>query len=257
MKQLNVISQLQNNTPFDIVATYLGAHAVPKEIAKTDYIESILHDIDVIAKKKKAKFIDVFCEDSVFTIEESRRILSYGKEKGLGIKIHADEIVSLGGASLAVDLHAKSADHLMAISDEDIAKISSSHTVCNLLPSTSFYLNKDYAPARKLIDSDAIVSLSSDFNPGSSPSENFQLMTQLGCLKLNMTPEEVLTATTINGAYNLGLHEQVGSLEVGKQADILIMDAPNLAYLYYHFGINHTKHIFKNGTLIYQNRQYT
>ena len=210
----------------------------------------------IVKDENLAQFVDIFCEDSVFNYEQSKELLLYAKELGLKIKIHADEIVSLGGAGLAVDLDAASADHLMAISDEDISKLAKSKTVANLLPNTSFYLNKEYAPARKLIEANAIVSLSSDLNPGSSPSENFQLMQQISCLKLKMTPKEVLTASTINGAYNLGLSDIVGSIEIGKKADILLMDAPNLDYIFYHFGINHVKDIFKNGKLILQNRRY-
>lgn len=255
-KQLKVISELNKTTPFTLIPTYMGAHAVPKDQSKDEYIDNIFKDIEQLSNNKLATFVDVFCEDSVFTVEDTKKILSYAKEKGLKLKIHADEIVSLGGAGLAVDLKANSADHLMAISDSDIKKLAKSNTVANLLPSTSFYLNKDYAPARKLIENDAIVSLSSDFNPGSSPSENFQFMSQLGCIKLRMTPEEVLTATTINAAYNLDLEESIGSLEVNKKADIIIMDAPNLEYIYYHYGINHTKHIIKNGKVIFHNRRF-
>lgn len=258
IKQLEVIKELNERTHFDIIPTYLGAHAFPKELKdnKEEYITQLKKDMEIIKEKDLAKFVDVFCEDSVFNYKQSKEILEYGKNIGLGVKIHADEIVSLGGAGLAVELNAASADHLMAISDEDIKLIGKSNTVANLLPSTSFYLNKDYAPARKLIDENAIVSISSDLNPGSSPNENFQLVQQISCLKLRMTPEEVLTATTINGAYNLGVQDVVGSLEVGKKADILLMDAPNLEYIFYHYGINHVKDIFKNGTLILQNRKY-
>ena len=201
----------------------------------------------MIKEMNLAKFVDVFCEDSVFNFEQTKEILEFGKSIGLQLKIHADEIVSLGGAGLAVDLKASSADHLMAISEEDIIKISNSDTVANLLPGTSFYLNKDYAPARKLIDSNAIVSISSDYNPGSCPNENFQLIQQISCLKMKMTPEEVLTATTINGAYNLGINNEVGSIEVGKKADIVIMEAFNFEYVLYHFATNHTRAVFKNG----------
>lgn len=259
IKQLEVVKELNSRTHFDIVSTYLGAHAYPQEFKDNHqaYIEEMFEDMQYIKNKELASFVDVFCEDSVFNYIETKQILSKAKELGFGVKIHADEIVSLGGAGLAVELEAKSADHLMAISDEDILKISKSNTVANLLPSTSFYLNKEYAPARKLIDNDAIVSLSSDFNPGSSPNENFGLVQQLGCLKLRMTPAEVLTATTINAAYNLGLQDKVGSLEVGKQADILLLDAPNLDYIFYHYGINHVKDIFKKGQCVFRNRRYT
>jgi imidazolonepropionase len=257
-KQLRIIQELNKKTPFDVVGTYLGAHAFPKKYKnnKDGYIEELLQDIEYIKENNLATFIDVFCEDSVFNYNQSKRILEKGKEVGLKIKIHADEIVSLGGAGLAVELGANSADHLMAISDKDIESLAKSNTVANLLPSTSFYLGKDYAPARKLIEKDAIVSISSDMNPGSSPNENFQFVQQLGCLRLKMTPEEVLTATTINSAFNLGLQDQVGSLEIGKKADILLMDAPNLEYIFYHFGINHVKDILKNGKVIFHNRRY-
>jgi len=258
VKQLEIIKELNNKTPFDVIGTYMGAHAFPKEYKdnKREYIDELLQDIEYVKDNELATFIDVFCEDSVFTYEQSKEILSKGKDVGLKVRIHADEIVSLGGAELGVSLNAKSADHLMAISDHDIELIAKSKTVANLLPGTSFYLNKDYAPARKLLDKDAIVSLSSDMNPGSSPNENFQFIQQLGCLKLKMTPEEVLTATTINAAYNLDLHNKVGSLEKGKQADILLMDAPNLEYIFYHYGINHVKDIIKKGKVIFQNRRY-
>jgi imidazolonepropionase len=258
LKQLEVMKELNDKTFFDIVPTYLGAHAFPKEFKDNHkgYIEQLKQDMHIIKEKGLAKYVDIFCEDSVFNYEQSNEILSYAKELGFEIKIHADEIVSLGGAGLGVELGAKSADHLMAISDEDIKKISDSNTVANLLPGTSFYLNKDYAPARKLIDSNAIVAISSDMNPGSSPNENFGLIQQLACLKLKMTPREVLTATTINGAYSLGMSDIVGSLEIGKKADILLMDALNLDYIFYHYGVNHVKDIFKNGTLVFKNRRY-
>jgi len=258
IKQLLVAKKLNEETPADIISTYLGAHAYPIEFKhkKLEYIESIMKDMIEIKKLGLAEFIDVFCEDSVFNYKQSKEILAFGKELGFKIKIHADEIVSLGGAELAVSLGASSADHLMAISDADIAVLGASNTVANLLPSTSFYLNKDYAPARKLIEANCIVSLSSDFNPGSSPSENFQLMTQIAANKLRMTPNEILNATTINAAYNLGISDKVGSIELGKKADIVLMDSPNLEYLYYHFGVNHTKHVFKDGTLIYKNRNF-
>lgn len=258
IKQLEVVKELNEKTFFDIVPTYLGAHAFPKEMKdnKEGYIKSIKEDMEIIKEQGLAKFVDVFCEDSVFNYEQTKEILMHAKSIGLEVKIHADEIVSLGGAGLAVELEAKSADHLMAISDEDITSLSKSNTVANILPGTSFYLNKDYAPARKLIEQNAIVSISSDMNPGSSPNENFQLIQQISCLKLRMTPEEVLTASTINGAYNLGLHDQVGSLEIGKKADILLMDAPNLEYIFYHYGVNHVKDIFKNGNVVLKDRKY-
>ena len=167
----------------------------------------------------------------------------------------SDELSSNGGAGLAASMQASSADHLIAVSDKDIKKLAKSKTVANLLPSTSFYLNKDYANARKMIDEGCIVSISSDYNPGSSPSENFQFSMQLAANKFKMNPIEVLIASTINPAYGLGLKDKIGSIAKGKNADIVIMDAPNLDYIFYHFGVNHTKDVFKNGKLVVKDRQ--
>lgn len=252
LKQLDVAKELNQYHPVDIISTYLGAHTIPKQYLnnKAGYIETLVNDMKIVKEKELATFIDVFCEDSVFNIEDSKYILEQGKQVGLIPKIHADEIVSLGGAGLAVELDASSADHLMAINDEDIAKIAKSNVIANLLPGTSFYLNKDYAPARKLIDSNAAVAISSDYNPGSSPSENFQLTMQLAANKLKMTPNEILNASTINAAYNLRVSDKVGSIEKGKDADIVIMDANNLEYLMYHYGVNHTLDVFKKGKIV-------
>jgi len=256
LKQLNVAKELNEYHPIDIVRTYMGAHTVSKEYLnnKTGYIKSLFNDMEVVKEKGLATFIDVFCEDSVFNKNEAEAILRQGKKVGLIPKIHADEIVSIGGASLAIKLMASSADHLMAISDEDIIKLGKSDVVANLLPSTSFYLNKDYAPARKLIEHNCAVSISSDYNPGSSPSENFQFTMQLAANKLKMTPQEILNASTINAAYSLRIEDKVGSIEVGKEADIVIMDSKNLEYLLYHFGINHTLDVFKKGEIVVRDK---
>ena len=197
-----------------------------------------------------AEFCDVFCEEGVFSIEESECILSSAKKMGYKLKIHADEIESLGGAELAAKLGCISADHLMAASDKGIKMMVENKVVANILPATSFNLNKNYADCRKMIDMGAIVSLSSDYNPGSCPSENLQFVMQLGCLHLNMTPNEVLTSVTINAAYAIDRADEIGSLEVGKNADFVVFDAPNVEYLMYHFGINHTQRVYKNGKLV-------
>lgn len=252
IKQLVVASELNEFHPITIINTYLGAHTVPKEFIdnKALYIESLVNDMAVIKKQGLATFIDVFCEDSVFNKEESEYILKQGKMVGLIPKIHADEIVSLGGAELATLLEASSADHLMAISNEDINKLANSNVIANLLPSTSFYLNKDYAPARDMITKNCALSISSDYNPGSSPSENFQFTMQLAANKLKMTAIEILNATTINAAYNLRISDKVGSIEKGKDADVVILDSKNLDYIMYHFGINHVLDVFKKGELV-------
>ena len=256
MKQLSVAKELNEYHPITIINTYLGAHTVPKEYKnnKDEYIQSLVNDMKIIKEKDLATFIDVFCEDSVFNYEESKYILEQGKQIGLIPKIHADEIVTLGGAGLAVLLNASSADHLMAISNEDINKLATSNVIANLLPSTSFYLNKDYAPARLLIDSNCAVAIASDYNPGSSPSENFQFTMQLAANKLKMTSSEILNASTINAAYNLRIQDKVGSIEIGKDADIVIMDSKNLDYIMYHFGINHTLDVFKKGEVVVRDK---
>jgi len=255
-KQLEVAKELNKFHPIDIYNTYMGAHTVPIEFKddKPTYIESLVNDMKVIKDKGLATFIDVFCEDSVFTKEESKYILEHGVKAGMIPKIHADEIVSIGGANLAAEINASSADHLMAISNEDIKILANTNVIANLLPSTSFYLNKDYAPARKLIESGCSVSISSDYNPGSSPSENFQFTMQLAAKKLRMTSKEILNASTINAAYSLRISDKVGSIEKDKYADIVIMDCKNLDYLLYHFGINHTLDVFKKGKLVVRNK---
>jgi len=256
VKQLEVAKELDKFHPIDIYNTYMGAHTVPKEFKndKPAYIESLIRDMKIIKDKGLATFIDVFCEDSVFTKEESKYILKHGISVGLIPKIHADEIVSIGGASLAAEINASSADHLMAISNEDIKILANTNVIANLLPSTSFYLNKDYAPAKKLIESGCSVSISSDYNPGSSPSENFQFTMQLAAKKLKMTSNEILNASTINAAYNLRISDKVGTIEKGKDADIVIMDCKNLDYLLYHFGINHTLDVFKKGQIVVRDK---
>ena len=257
IKQLEVARVLDKNHPVDLVHTFLGAHAVPEEYKENHkaYIDIL---VDVMMPKIKdmglAEFCDVFCEEGVFTIEESEYILQKAKEMGYKLKIHADEIESLGGAELAAKLGCVSADHLMAASDEGIKMMAENNVVANILPATSFNLNKNYADCRKMIDMGAIVSLSSDYNPGSCPSENLQLVMQLGCLHLKMTPNEVLTAVTINAAYAIDRADKIGSIEVGKNADFVVFDARNVEYLMYHFGINHTKKLYKNGNLVVDNK---
>ena len=257
IKQLEVARALDKNHPVDLVHTFLGAHAVPEEYKENHkaYIDIL---VDVMMPKIKdmglAEFCDVFCEEGVFTIEESEYILQKAKEIGYKLKIHADEIESLGGAELAAKLGCVSADHLMAASDEGIKMMAENNVVANILPATSFNLNKNYADCRKMIDMGAIVSLSSDYNPGSCPSENLQLVMQLGCLHLKMTPNEVLTAVTINAAYAIDRADKIGSIEVGKNADFVVFDALNVEYLMYHFGINHTKKVYKNGNLVVDNK---
>ncbi|MEG0854991.1 MAG: imidazolonepropionase [Terrisporobacter sp.] len=257
-KQLEVAHKLDRNHPIDLVHTFLGAHAIPKEYKGNNeaYIKILVEEMmPKIKELGLAEFCDVFCEEGVFSVEESDYILSKAKELGYKLKIHADEIVPIGGAELAAKLGCISADHLMAASEQGLKDMADKGIIANILPGTSFNLNKKSADGRKMIDLNVPVSLSSDYNPGSCPSENLQFVMQLGCLNLKMTPNEVLTAVTINAAHAIDRGSEIGSLEVGKKADIAIFDAPNVEYLMYHFGINHIDRVYKEGRLVVNNKQ--
>lgn len=255
IRQLEVAKKLNEDNPVDIVSTFMGAHAVPKEYEgrSDEFVDILIEEMmPKVIEKGLAKFNDVFCEEGVFTIDQSRKILLAGKEKGLIPKMHADEIVSLGGAELAAEVGCISAEHLMAASDKGIEDMAKSGTIAVLLPGTSFNLQKGtIAPARKMIEKGVPVAISTDYNPGSCPSENLQFMMTLGSLTLKMTPAEVITSVTINAAAALGLEDEIGSIEEGKRADISIFDTPNLEYMLYHFGINHTDKVIKNGKVIW------
>jgi len=255
-KMLFVMKRLNNDHPVDLCVTYMGAHALPAEYRsnRSGYVDLVIAQIEAIANEGLAESVDVFAEAGAFTIAEAASILKAAKTAGLKGRIHADEIVAMGGAGLAADYGAASADHLMAASREDIARLAKTNTVLNLLPGTSFYLNKNYADARAMIAAGAAIAVSSDYNPGSQPSENFQLILALAANKLRMTPAEILNASTINAAYHLGRADRIGSVEVGKQADLTLIDAPNFEYALYHYGINHTKAVFKNGRLVYEQK---
>lgn len=257
IKQLEVSKKLDEDHPIDLVSTFLGAHAVPLEYKDNpdEFVEILINEMMPRVKELElAEFCDVFCEDAVFNIDQTRRIFEHAKNMGYKLKIHADEIVSLGGAELSAQMGCISADHLMAASDEGIKLMGENRVIANILPGTSFNLNKNYANVRKMIDSNVAVSLSSDYNPGSCPSENLQFVMQLGCLGLKMTPNEVLSAVTINAACAIDRQKEVGSIDIGKKADLIIFDAPNVEYLMYHFGINHTNKVFKEGKLVVDNK---
>lgn len=253
IKMLKVIKALDESHPMDMAATFMGAHAVPDEYKgrADEFIEMLCKEmIPEIKKQGLAEFCDVFCEDSVFDVEQSRKYMKCAKEHGFGLKIHADEIEEIGGSELAGELEAVSAEHLIAIGEKGMAAMAKGGTTAMLLPATSFYLGKTFAPARRMIELGIPVALASDFNPGSCPSLNLQFAINLGYLRYKMTPEEILTAVTINSACAIGKGEQVGTIEVGKQGDLVIWDAPNMERLCYRFGSNLAMQVIKKGVLV-------
>ncbi len=258
LKQLRAIKLLNAQHPIDLVATFMGAHAVPKEYKedREAYIRLICEEmIPAVAAEKLAEFCDVFCETGVFTPEESEKILNAGKRCGLTPKIHADEIDPIGGSQLAGKIGAISAEHLIVCPDEGIEAMAKSGTVACLLPATSLYLGATFAPARKMVEAGVSVAMASDFNPGSCPCLNMQLVMNLGCLRYKLTPEEVLTAVTLNGAAAIGKAEFVRSVEPGKQADLVIWDAEDLNYIFYRMGSNLVHTVIKNGK-IYEKQSF-
>ncbi len=252
LKQLRAIRALNERHPIDLVPTFLGAHALPPAYKerREDFIRLLCDEmIPAVAEEKLARFCDVFCETGVFTAAEAEEILEAGKRYGLIPKIHADEIDPIGGSQLAGRIGAISAEHLIVCPEEGIESMAKGGTIACCLPATSFYLNATYAPARKMIEAGVPVALASDFNPGSCPCLNLQLVMNLGCLKYRMTPEEVLTGVTLNAAAAIGTAERVGSAEVGKQADLVIWKAPDLNYLCYRLGSNLAGTVIKKGEI--------
>jgi len=256
LKQLRAIRTADASHPVDLAPTLLAAHEVPPEYRddRERYIDLVCEEITpAVAEAGLARFCDVFCEHGVFSAEESRRILLAGKEAGLAPRLHADEFVASGGAELASELGALSADHLMAISDDGIEAMAAAGVIGVLLPGTSFFLMKrDYAPARRLIEAGVPVALATDCNPGSSHTESMAMIIVLAVLQLGLTIGEALTAATLNAACSLGLGDRLGSIEVGKQADLLLLDAPNYLHLAYHYGINPVAAVIKNGQLVHR-----
>lgn len=236
LKMLDAIDRLASdpNQKLRIAATFLGAHAVPKEYKgrTAEYVDLMISEM-LPAVKGKARFCDIFTEKNVFEIEDSRRFLKAAREAGFKLKLHADEIVTLGGAELAAELGAVSADHLLHVSDQGVKDMAAAGVVATLLPLTAFTLKEPYAPARKFIDSGAAVALATDLNPGSCFSGSIPLTIALACIYMNMTIEETITALTLNGAAAVDLAERTGSLEQGKDADIIILNTDNYRMLPY------------------------
>lgn len=252
IKMLEVINQLDKEADVDIYPTFLGAHAVPKEIDKKDYIDMILYEmIPLIPKRGLAVFIDVFCEEGYFTPEETDAILQQGMKFGLIPKLHTNQFHSVGGVEIALKNKAISIDHLEALTSNEIALLKNKNIIACLLPGVSYFLDIPYAPARKLIENNVPVALSTDFNPGSCMTENIQLIMSLAVQRMKMNIEEIINAVTINAAASLGISDTHGSIEPGKQADLLIFDIPDYKHLVYHFGVNHLECVVKQGKVIY------
>lgn len=252
IKQLEAIAQLAAEGPQEILATYMGAHEVPKGWEADAYVDYVIGTVmPEVVRRNLAAFCDVFCEKGVFTPAQTERICLAAKGMGLGVRIHADELSDLGGGALAVKLGALSADHLLMMGDESITAMAGSDTVAVMLPGTPFFLNMaERAPARKLIERGVAVAIGTDFNPGSCYTESMPMMMTLAALHLRMTPAEALAACTINAAHALGVADRLGSLEVGKQADLVIWDVPNHMHLAYHFGVQLTRHVIKRGEVV-------
>ncbi|HET7579214.1 MAG TPA: imidazolonepropionase [Bacillales bacterium] len=255
LKQLRVTKRLKEETLMDMVSTFLGAHAIPEDMKEDPegFLDEMAAMFPQIKEEELAEFVDIFCETGVFSVEQSRRFLEKARAAGFQVKIHADEIDPLGGAELAAELGAITGDHLVGTSDEGIRRLAEEGVIAVLLPGTSFYLGKEnYARARDMIEAEVAVALSTDFNPGSSVTENLQFIMNLAALKLKMTPEEIWHGVTVNAAHAIGRGEAAGKIAAGRDADLVIWDAPNYLYIPYHYGVNHVNTVFKGGKKVFK-----
>ena len=254
LKMLRVIKKLKERSSLSIKATFLGAHTYPIAYKENHpgYIDSIINEmLPVIAAEKLAEYIDCFCETGFFSPEEMETICKAGMSHGLKPKLHVNQLNSIGGMESAIKLNALSVDHLEIMTDADVKLLSSSNTIGTLLPTAAFFLRMQYQPARQLIDAGCAIALASDYNPGSSPSGNMNFVIALSCIQMKMLPEEAINAATINGAYAMELQNELGSITIGKKANLIFTKpAPSLAYLPYSFGSNPIEKVMINGNLI-------
>lgn len=254
IKQLEVMARLNQIHYLDVVPTFLGAHAVPQEYnGKQDaFIDFMATEVlPRVVDQNLAEFCDIFCEKNVFSVEQSRRLLTRAKELGLKLKLHADEIVQLGGAELAAELGAASADHLLQASDQGIKDMAAAGVVATLLPATAFSLKEPYANGRKMMDSNCAVALATDFNPGSCFTESIPLVFALATLHMNISTEEAISALTINGAAALNRADQIGSIDSGKKGDLIVLEFPSYTYIPYHLGVSTVEKVIKQGNLVF------
>ena len=253
LKILRVIKRLKENSDITIKATFLGAHALPKEFKnnKDGYMDLVINEmLPEITKNNLADYVDIFCEKGYFTVDDTRRLLNAANKFGIKAKTHVNQFNALGGVKTSVDLGAISVDHLEQMNRDDIKALLGSNCMPTILPSCSFFLGIKYSPARKMIEQGLPIALASDYNPGSSPSGNMNFVSSLGCLKLKMTPEEVINATTINSAYAMEVEKMLGSIAIGKKANLFITKCiPSYSYLAYSFGENIIKTIIINGKI--------
>ncbi len=254
LKMLRVIKRIKKNFPIKVKATFLGAHALPKEFKndKSSYIDLIINEMmPQIAKEELAQYVDVFCEKGYFSVEDTDRILTASKEYNLTPKIHVNQFNAIGGVQIGIKHKALSVDHLEILGDGDLKSLSQSETMPVALPSCSYFLGIPYTPARQIIDSGLPLALATDYNPGSTPSGNMNFVLSTACIKMKMTPEEAINAATINGAYAMGIENQYGSITKGKKANLIITEKiPSYSYLPYAFGSNNIDQVIINGVFI-------
>ena len=258
LKMLRVIRRVADETPLDVIPTFLGAHAVPEEY-KSDperYIDILIGEmLPAVARQGIARFCDIFCEEGVFSLDQSRRILQSAAALGMKLKIHADEVHPLGGAGLAAEIQATSAEHLLAATDQGLQAMARAGTIACLLPATAYSLRKPYARARAMIELSVPVALATDCNPGSSYTESMPFAFGLAVLNMGLSVQEALAAATLNAAYAIGLNDRVGSLDAGKSADLLLLDGESPAILAYHAGVSPVVEVYKRGEKVYSAAQ--
>jgi imidazolonepropionase len=254
LKMLRVIRELKHLSPLTIKSTFLGAHAIPAEYRgkQQEYVDIVINEmIPLVAAEELADYIDVFCDKGFFTVEDTERILMAGIKYGLKPKIHANELDFSGGIQVGVKYGALSVDHLEFTGDAEIQVLKNSETMPTILPGAAFFLNMVHAPVRKMINSGLPVALASDFNPGSSPSGNMQLILSMGCIMFRMTPEEAINATTINSAYAMGVNDELGSITIGKKANLFITkQIPGIEFMPYSYGSNKVDTVILNGKIV-------
>jgi imidazolonepropionase len=254
LRELRIIKKLQEELSVDIVPTFMGAHSIPREYKENrdEYIRIIIREmLPAVKQENLAKFVDIFCEEGAFTLEETGMILDAARKLGFCLKAHAEEFTNQGCAVMAAEMGALSVDHLLRVTDEDIKKIAKTNAIMTLMPGTLFFLGYDeYAPARRMIDGGAKVALATDFNAGSCVSASMQMAMALGCIKMKMTPEEVINAATYNASFAVGMQGKTGSIEAGKKADLVIFNVEDYRLIPYQFGENMVKMVIKNGKIV-------